>query len=442
MLAKFKNQLDTNFPYLKGKKLLLTVSGGVDSVVLVHLLKSLNFDIEIAHCNFKLRDKESDLDEQLVINLCTEFDLTFHQASFDTTEYVKTNKLSIQMAARELRYNWFEEIRTKNNLDFILTGHHQDDVLETFLINLTRGTGLEGLTGIPPKNGYIVRPMLGLTRLEILQYAEENNINWREDQSNASTKYVRNKLRHEVIPILKELNPSLMDSFKNTTQHLKDSQQIIEDGIAELRAKIVVKKDDYFELDIKKIQNLSNPKAYLYELLHEFGFSEWDDVLNLLTAQSGKQIFSKTHRLIKDREILLLIKIDPKTQPSSYIINEFLPEYSTPDISLNFSSIKKNESNKNIKNCVHINASLVEFPLTLRKWEHGDFFYPLGFSGKKKLSNFFKDEKMSLIEKERTWILCNANNDIIWVVGKRIDNRYRTTSKTKETIQISVYTTL
>ncbi|MCK5815335.1 MAG: tRNA lysidine(34) synthetase TilS, partial [Flavobacteriaceae bacterium] len=246
--------------------MLVTVSGGIDSVVLVHLLHQLKFDISIAHCNFKLREADSDLDEQFVKKLASDLKLDFYKISFETEVYAKKNKCSIQMAARELRYDWFEEIRQKNNLDYVLTAHHKDDVLETFLINLSRGTGLEGLIGIPSKNGYIVRPMLPFSREDINSFAKENTIEWREDKSNASTKYLRNKIRHDLVPILKELNPSFMSSFENTIDHLKGSQQIVNDAVQEIEKRVVSKKHDYLKLDIEELQKLSNPKIYLYKL--------------------------------------------------------------------------------------------------------------------------------------------------------------------------------
>ena len=417
---------------------MIAASSGIDSNVLTSLLHKLKYNISLAHCNFHLRSEESNLDEQSLVDLADALNIPIHTTSFETEEHAKKHKLSIQLAARELRYEWFEKIRVENSYDYILTGHHKNDVLETFLINFTRGTGLDGLTGIPEVNGVIVRPMLPFTRDEILGYAAKNNIDWREDESNASTKYARNKIRHQVIPILQELNPSLLNTLDETLDHLKGSQQIIKESIENLREEIISTEDDILKIDIEKLQKLPFPKNYIFELLRTYNFTEWDDVLHLLTAQSGKQVLSKTHRLLKDRKFLLLTKVDKSNHPRSYTTNEYESILSTYDISLNFIIVENPILNENQKNCVFIDASLIEFPLKLRKWEHGDIFYPMGFGGKKKLSDYFKDEKMSLIAKERTWILTNTQNEIIWVVGKRLDNRFGVTVKTQKIVQITV----
>ncbi|MCL4124374.1 UNVERIFIED_CONTAM: hypothetical protein GTU68_046541, partial [Idotea baltica] len=231
MQQKLTNHIDKRLPYLRGKKLLIAISGGIDSVVLTHLLSELSFDISLAHCNFKLREKESDLDEAFVIELGKKFNIKTFTTQFETNKFAELKKLSTQIAARELRYSWFKELVKKYKFDYVLTAHHADDNLETFLINLSRGTGLDGLTGIPEKNGTIIRPLLPFSRTEIFNFAKENNIDWREDQSNSSSKYIRNKIRHQVVPVLKEINPSLLESFAKTSKHLKESQEIIEDRI-------------------------------------------------------------------------------------------------------------------------------------------------------------------------------------------------------------------
>ncbi len=437
MVAKFQKHIDLNFPFLKDEKLLLTVSGGIDSVILTHLLHQKNYDISIAHCNFNLRGKESDLDETFVKQLANKLTIPFYTISFKTKTYAKNNKLSTQMAARKLRYAWFEEIRSENNLDTILTAHHADDVLETFLINLTRGTGLEGLTGIPAINGNIIRPFLNISREEIETYAQENNIKWSEDLSNASTKYFRNKIRHQVVPILKELNPNLLDTFKNTLNNLKGSQQLIDETVRNNSEKMLSTNGNILQFNIEEIKKLSAQKTYLFEILKTYNFTEWNDILNLLNAQSGKQVFSKTHRLIKDREYLLLDKIIENNSPSSYTIKNFSSNLSTEDFTLMFELDKKPTSKNNSKTEVCIDFDKIKFPLTLRKWQHGDYFYPAGMKGKKKLSNFFNDEKMSILDKEKAWLLTNSKNEIIWIVGKRLDNRFKVNSTTEKFIQIT-----
>ena len=272
MLAAFKKHIEHNFPFLQSEKIVVAVSGGIDSVVLTHLLYQLKFNIILAHCNFRLRGKESDFDEVFVENLANTLNVAVYTTSFDTQKYAQENKLSIQMAARNLRYSWFNKILDDNNLNYIVTAHHLDDNLETFLINFTRGTGLKGLVGIPKQNGRIVRPLLPFSREQIENFATTTAIAWREDKSNAEIKYVRNKIRHQIVPLLKELNPDLVSSFKNTNENLKESQQIIDDAIENIRKILVIpsKVEGLYKIDIKKLKAFNNPKIYLYELLKRY----------------------------------------------------------------------------------------------------------------------------------------------------------------------------
>ena len=441
MLQKLKEHIHINFPFLKDKKLLIAISGGIDSVVLTHLLSELNFDISLAHCNFQLREKESDLDEEFVEKLSQKTSNQIFTIKFNTEKFALTNKLSTQIAARELRYTWFEEIIKKHNFDYVLTAHHADDNLETFLINLTRGTGLDGFIGIPKINGNIVRPLLAFSREEILAYAKNNHIDWREDKSNASTKYIRNKIRHQVVPALKEINPNLLETFAKTSEYLQESKQIIEDRIHHISSE-VIKSDFSTELEVTKlsiheINQLSNPKAYLYQLLKVYNFTEWNDVYNLLSAQSGKQVFSKTHRLLKNREFLLLSLIDDdkESNENSFFIHDNDEEVTNP-ISIIFEDVQE-KSTEN-KQTIYVDKDLLKYPLIVRKRQNGDYLYPTGMQGKKKLSKYFKDEKLSLLEKENTWLLCNTENEIIWVVNHRQDRRFTISTTTRQLIKISI----
>lgn len=434
MLQSFKNYLSKSFSFIENKTVLVACSGGVDSVVLAHLLVKSGYKITLAHANFSLRRKESDTDEQFVKELGVLWNVAVHTKTFVTQEYAKENKISIQMAARDLRYNWFEELIKKENIDFIATAHHLDDDFETFLINATRGTGLRGLTGIPKKNKNIIRPLLLFSREEIIKYAEENQIKWREDSSNKSNKYLRNKLRLEVIPKLKETNDQLLQNFSDTQRHLKDTQMLVEDYMALLFSLIVKKTDNGYRLNIKKLLQLPNTKAVLYELLHPFGFSEWNDVYSLLTAQSGKKVFSTNYVLLKDRKELIL-EMNPKEKASkvNYQIKVSQKSIKEP-IKLTFEEATQLENVK--KNTIFVDKDLLKYPLSLRKWEEADVFYPFGMKGKKKLSKFFKDEKLSLLAKQKIWLLCNADNEIIWIVNYRADNRFKTTENTKHLLKI------
>ena len=436
MLNNFQNHINQNLSFLNKSRLLIAISGGLDSVVLTHLCHQLKLNIALAHCNFNLRGNESDGDEEFVLQLAEDLDLEVFIESFETEDYAKTYKLSTQMAARELRYNWFEELAEQLNFDFILTAHHADDNLETFLINLSRGTGLDGLMGIPEVNNKIVRPLLTFSREDIETYAKDNKLKWREDSSNASNKYLRNKLRHDVIPVLKEINPFLLQNFESTQNHLQDSKQIIEDTIVRIQKKAVyVDNDNVIRLSIKKLKKLSNPKAYLFELLKDFNFTEWDDVTNLLDAQSGKQVFSSTHRLLKDRDYLLLIENNSEETLESISISEDKKQLKTTFGTLFFDEADAIFDAQT--NLIYVDKAKLKYPLILRKWEEGDFFYPSGMTGKKKLSKYFKDEKMSLIEKENTWLLC-SEKDIVWVIGRRADNRFLATENTKQILKIEL----
>ncbi len=434
MINNFKENIDQNLSFLKESKLLIAVSGGLDSVILAYLCKDLGLDIALAHCNFNLRGTESDSDEIFVEALAQRLDLEVFIQRFDTEAYAKSEKLSTQMAARELRYDWFNELSEQLDFDYILTAHHADDNLETFLINLSRGSGLEGLTGIPVVNGNIVRPLLPFSRETIEDYAKEQGISWREDSSNASVKYLRNKLRHEVVPILKGINPQLLQNFNKTISNLKESQHIIDDRIDVVSDDIIDVSPNDIQLNIKKIKRLNSPKAYLYELLKDYGFTEWNDVEDLLDAQSGKQILSNTHRLIKDRESLILTEIveEDITQLS---IDEIDKKITTPVGVLHFDEADAIFGKRT--NIIFVDKDKLNFPLTIRKWQEGDFFFPLGMKGRKKVSKYFKDEKFSLIDKENTWLLCSGN-DIVWIVNHRADDRFKVTTKTQNILKISL----
>ncbi|MCL6295186.1 tRNA lysidine(34) synthetase TilS [Jejuia spongiicola] len=435
MLEQFKSHIKNNFSILKESKLLVAISGGLDSVVLMHLCHQFGLNIALVHCNFNLRGEESDSDENFILQLAEDLDLEVFIESFDTENYAKKNKLSIQMAARELRYNWFEELAAQLQFDYVLTAHHADDNLETFLINLSRGTGLDGLSGIPVINDKLVRPLLLFSREAIETYAKDNNLKWREDSSNISTKYLRNKLRHDVIPILKEINPQLLQNFSKTQAYLKNSKLIIEDRIEDVFTDIVNQTDSQsISFDVSKIKKLSKPKAYLFEFLKDYNFTEWDDVENLLDAQSGKQVFSNTHRLLKDRRFLLLTEITSESYKPIKILN-LDNKIETPFGALIFNKIDLIV--ENLSNTVYVDKDKLNFPLTIRKWEEGDVFYPLGMTGKKKLSKYFKDEKISLFDKENVWVLCSGK-DIVWVINRRADNRFKVTEATKHILKIEL----
>lgn len=437
MRNNFKTHINQQLQFLEKSKLIIAISGGLDSVVLAHLCHELKLNFALAHCNFNLRGEESNTDEDFVLDLGEQLDVEVFIQNFDTQAYADEYKCSIQMAARELRYDWFAELAEQLQFDYILTAHHADDNLETFLINFTRGTGLNGLTGIPTINDNIVRPLLPFSRDAIEAYAKENNMMWREDSSNVSRKYLRNKLRHQVVPILKEINPQLLDSFKNTLKNLNDTADIVDESLNAVAKRAITNIDDTgITYNISEFKKVNNPKAYLFEMFKDYGFTEWNDVVGLLDAESGKQVLSNSHRLIKHREHLILADLCHSDQSEeSLLIKETDKSMETP-IGILFLD-EADAVIGNSKTTIHVDRNKVIFPLELRPWKEGDYFYPIGMKGKKKISKYLKDEKLSLVEKENTWVL-TSENSVLWVIGKRPDERYKVINETKQILRIKL----
>jgi len=428
VLDKFKNHVSNTFAFLGESRLLIACSGGVDSMVLAHLAGECKFEFALAHCNYKLRGQDSDLDQELVSSWGQERKIEVHSKTFDLSD--ETN--SIQLKARQYRYDWFLSLLSTENFDFILTAHHADDSMETFFINLSRGTGLEGLTGIPQKNEHIVRPLLPFSKKEILGFAQSEAIPWREDESNTELKYVRNRIRHEIVPRFLEINPSFFSNFTRTQEHLGHSAQLLEKYAVELRTRWFVEDEDAFYVPISELKSLKPLKGYLHLLFSDFGFTQWNDMVDLLTAQSGKAIQSKTHRLIKDRENLILAPL-PVLDEEAHTIQENEHNWQGPvELRFDKANLLENSSAK----AVYVDKETLNYPLKLRKWKIGDYFYPLGMNGRKKVSKFFKDEKYSTVEKENQWLLC-SQSDIVWVLGQRLDERFKVTEKTKEILKIT-----
>ena len=435
MLQKFKNHLLHNFQFLSGKKILLATSGGKDSMVMVHLFQQLHYKIGIAHCNFQLRGMESFEDKNFVQEYAAANEIPVFITQFDTNAFSQDYKVSTQVAARELRYNWFYELLETEKFDYILTAHHADDNLETFLINLGRGTGLEGLTGIPEQNEKVIRPLLTFSQEEMEEYAKINNIQWREDSSNASDKYLRNKIRHHLVPMLKELNPNFLSSFYKTQTYLQEAQVMVEDASIMIYQQVAKQEGDTIFFNLKKLKKLPNYKSYLHQWLKEFGFSAWDDIYDLVESQSGKCIYSPEFRLLKDRDSLILSPINFVNKKEEYFIDENQKEVNIP---LNLTFCKVADLSVVSNKTIFVDADKLQYPLILRRWNDGDSFQPFGMNGKsKKVSKFFKDEKLSLLEKENTWILC-SNEEIVWIIGLRQDERFGINNTTKNTLKIQL----
>lgn len=422
MLQQFQNHLSIHFSFLQGKKLLLAVSGGLDSMVLVHLFQQLNYEIVVLHCNFQLRGLESFEDQQFIQEYSNTNAIPFVFTQFDTEAFAADFKVSIQVAARELRYSWFYEQLAIQKGDFILTAHHADDNLETFLINLSRGTGLEGLIGIPAQNEKVIRPLLSFSRQQMEEYASVNKLKWREDSSNASDKYLRNKIRHHLVPLLKELNPTFISSFEKTQSFLSEAQELVDDAAIMVYQQVAREEGEDIYFDLGRLLQLPNYSSYLYQWLKEFGFTAWDDIYELVTSQSGKQVLAPYFRLIKDRDCLILSPSRSQENQQEFEIESIESKVKFP-LNLVFSTVS--EIGVASDSTIFVDEDKLVFPLTLRHWNEGDVFQPFGMEGKsKKVSKLFKDEKLSLIDKEKVWLLC-SNNQVVWVVGIRQDERFK-----------------
>lgn len=402
-------------------------------MVLTDLCAKYGMDFVLAHCNFRLRGADSDGDEKFVGDTANSLNLKFYVTRFNTMDYVKSHKVSVQIAARELRYAWFAEIMRQSGIQTLVTAHHADDNLETFLINLSRGTGIEGLTGIPEKTDSISRPLLAFSREQIEAYARNENIAWREDSSNADTKYLRNNIRQQILPQLKALNPNFLGNFRDTQNYLNQTALMATTYIRRLKAVMFQNEGEIVKIPITELQSLRPLPGYLFAFFNEYGFTEWSDVENLLTAMSGKEVRSKSHRLVKDREFLLLTEIK-SNEDRTYLILKNQTEIENP-VQMRITQVDAMaETGAHI---LYVPKKALKYPLTLKKWEKGDYFCPLGMKGKKKLSKFFKDEKIDVIAKENQWLLC-SDGTIIWVVGRRSDERFKVSENTREIIRFEL----
>jgi len=442
MLQAFREYIKTAGLFNTTDRILLAVSGGVDSVVMVRLFKEAGFNFAVAHVNFGLRNKESDGDEAFVKTLGEQANVPVFIRHFDTKQYASSQKVSIQMAARDLRYAWFDEILSEHNYNYVATAHHLDDQAETFFINLLRGTGISGMHGILPKQGKIIRPLMFTTREKIMSFALNNKLKWREDRSNKSRKYLRNKLRLDVLSELYKINPLFSHKLNESIIHLRDVESIYNNHIAGVTADLVQHKPEGVLISIDWIYEYEPHDTYLFELLKPFGFSYpvVKEIVRSLDTFSGKVFYSPTHRLLRDRENFI---IQPLSDISAGAFPEETFEVQRIESHIEFPVCLCMHETDNISDLpmgkatiACLDADKLQFPLKLRKWEKGDWFIPLGLKGKKKLSDFFINQKLSLADKEKTWLLLSGN-DIVWVIGKRIDNRFRITPQTKNAYVVS-----
>jgi tRNA(Ile)-lysidine synthase len=461
-LKQFQQNIKQQNLFQAKDKLLLAVSGGVDSVVLCELCKQAGYDFIIAHCNFQLRGEESERDEAFVKQLGQKYEVEVLVKKFETQKYATEDKLSIQVAARELRYNWFAELTGNMQLaignrqnakgiettesdcplpiaNFLLTAHHANDNIETLLMNFFKGTGINGLHGILPKQGNIIRPLLFAKKEELSEYAKANNLNFVEDSSNASDKYTRNYFRNQLIPDLQKVFPQAEENLLNNIERFREIEILYQQSVQLNTKKLLEKKGNEIHIPVLKLLKTAALNTIVYEIIKDYNFTahQTDEVIVLLKSETGKYISSATHRIIKNRNWLIIAP--NKTIEAGNIFieeNDRLIEFQQGCISIELLPTQ-NTKPRTQNDIAQLNAADIKFPLLLRKWKPGDYFYPLGMKKKKKLNRFFIDQKLSLTQKEKTWVI-EMDKKIIWVVGLRIDDRFKITDSTKNILQISL----
>jgi tRNA(Ile)-lysidine synthase len=422
---------------------LLAVSGGVDSVVLMHLFHKMGWPAAIAHCNFGLRGEESEGDEKFVKELAAQYGFDFYSKSFDTKHFAKQHSVSTQMAARELRYPWFEEIRSTNGYRWIATAHHANDSLETVLLNLVRGTGLPGMTGISGKYDHLIRPLLFASKEEILTYASEHNLQWREDRSNDTDDYKRNLIRHKVIPVFQRLNPSLESTFNVTSERLRGANNLLNEFLEQWKAAAITTGQNEIRINKQSLLSANEQTYRLWYLLEEFGFSyqQCGQIIKGFQGISGKKFLSASHILLIDREDLIVKEKSTDDEISDLEISELNKHYQFGHLSMQFEQRGRDSNPQSSigKDYIIVDSEKLKFPLSIRTWKAGDVFQPFGMEGKKKkLSDLFIDLKMDRFQKENTYVLLNGNEEIIWVIGIRADERYRVAHSSGSIITISI----
>ena len=417
------------------KRLLVAVSGGPDSVVLLDALHREGFSVVVAHCNFHLRGEASDGDAEFVKQLSEKYQVPYYQVDFDTEREARERGVSIEMAARDLRYEWFERVADEADCELIAVAHNADDVVETFFLNLMRGAGLQGLSGMAELRGRVVRPLLQVSRKQIMEYVAENELDYRIDATNLETVYTRNKIRHNVVPQLTEINPSFLDTMANNMRFIASAQGIVEAYAAEAYKRVVTEEGERIRFDLKALRECEGVDTLLFMWLSRYGFGS-DVVMQLyrsLDDIAGKQFYSQTHRLVIGKESLELEvrseELGVRSEEWEIENGESRVENGELKIEISEVDIEGFEVVK-LGNVACLDADKLQYPLVLRHWKKGDWFVPFGMKGRKKLSDFFADKKMNIIDKERVWLMVSGD-DIVWVVGHRVDARYAVTDKTK-----------
>jgi tRNA(Ile)-lysidine synthase len=438
LLQKFKSFISSlNQPQAKFG---VAVSGGIDSVVLCELCARAGVYFFLVHCNFKLRGEESERDEQFVRSLATKYGVTVLVKEFDTEKYAAEKKCSVQVAARELRYSWFGELTKENANSYILLAHHANDDIETLLMNFFRGTGIEGLTGMPiiVHDAHCLRPLLKNTRKQIEAFAAEHRLSWVEDSSNSSSKYTRNFFRNELIPMLQKAFPSVEENLLDNINRFKHIDALYKIGIEKLKGEVLEKKASDVIIALHKLAPYKNT-SLIYEIIKEYGFGEKqvDEILKLVDSDSGKYIENESYQIIKHRKKLI---ITPRLAPAQTAVavekDKSHVQLSDTNLHMRFCSIDNWKLNKS-ENVAQLDADLISFPLLVRRWKEGDYFYPLGLRKKKKLSRFFIDQKLSRADKEKVWVV-ESDKKIVWIAGLRIDDRFKITDTAKEVLELTI----
>src|SRR5574344_843132 len=419
LMQKVKEFIEKEDLFSKQDKILVALSGGADSVALTRILITLGYHCEAAHCNFELRGEESDRDEDFVRNFCRSLNIKCHSIHFETRRYAAQQSISIEMAARELRYNWFSKICEESDCQVVAVAHHKDDSVETMLLNLIRGTGINGLLGIRPKNGNVVRPLLCASRQEVVAYLHRMNQTYVTDSTNLEDEYTRNKIRLNLLPLMEEINPSVKDGLVKTASYLNDISKVYQQAIKESIDRIFITPEK--EISIEKLMNEPAPQALLFEVLSPLGFNstQVEEVYGSLNGQPGKRFISSQWQVVKDRELLLIEKVKTANDKPQIIFEEvlFTKEFVIPKD----------------KNTACFDANKFKGVISIRKWEKGDYFIPFGKKEKKLVSDFMTDSKFSLIKKEQQWVL-SCNDQIAWLIGERTDNRFRIDDSTQKVI--------
>lgn len=437
MLAEFLRFVKLQQLFKQGEPVLVAVSGGKDSVCLAHLLSLAEFNFSIAHCNFKLRGKESDDDALFVKQFAQDLGVDFYQKDFDTAYYAEAKKISIQEAARELRYTWFRELKEQKKFTKILTAHHQDDSVETFFINLFRSSGISGLTGISAISEDIVRPLLFASRNDIDKHIQTFKLAFREDSSNASDAYLRNKIRHTINPQIKDLDNRSYKGILQSIEFLKNDYSLFQYLLHKETAAFVKKEIDKILIDLALLKQHAMAEALLFQLLKPFGFHKNEINKILKCVQSGKLFYTSSHRALVNRNELIISKRTENDVLTSTFIEEDETEIFYP-LKLSIENLENNKIEfSDDKKIAYLDTDKLKWPLEIRKWQAGDSFVPLGMKGRKKVSDFLIDEKVSLMDKENTFVLL-SDNELVWLIGYRINNQYKITENTRKVLRLEL----